>query len=571
MMLLVQAFVGVIEEFGQDDVDCAPELKILISERLPATLLDVFVQLIEGQSPDGSWEAKHETSAYAMIALSSLLVVPWAASIRATGKKCLDSGRSYVLREMHRWEHGDFLWIEKVAYALSPLSQAYCLAAAKISIADLDILQTSIAEPDKRLLRFFSMIEPFSKEPSWKLDACVTQSLYSVHALRQVKLAVFPEMEKTSNHEYLQFIPFTWIGCNHFYNCGASPELLWEMMLISMLNFQVDAYMETVVGIDLLENLGEVRHVIDRLCRKSTQGRLKRSREDEEDHTNRRPEKRRGEPILADDPASESTAQSNGPQSFAATRDAENTPPSSEASTTSLREVEIVLCTFTTHILQHPFVLRSPQYLQSWLCRSLHQFLNAHITHIEDCTLLSSNGFPATTFYNWVHTTSADHTSCPFSFVFYLCLMHGRRAPQGRPCDDLFPGVQVKYLLEDACRHLATMCRQHNDYGSVARDRKEKNLNSIDFPEFQEQSKQLRDRSAKSPNQDAESKAKECLLEIAEYERVGLNLAMEGIRKKVDAGLMSELKLFCEVTDLYGRIYLARDIGVQRKTKKSAV
>jgi hypothetical protein len=33
-------------------------------------------------------------------------------------------------------------------------------------------------------------------------------------------------------------------------------------------------------------------------------------------------------------------------------------------------------------------------------------------------------------------------------------------------------------------RHLAVMCRQYNDYGSLVRDAEEGNLNSIDFAEF---------------------------------------------------------------------------------------
>lgn len=31
---------------------------------------------------------------------------------------------------------------------------------------------------------------------------------------------------------------------------------------------------------------------------------------------------------------------------------------------------------------------------------------------------------------------------------------------------------------------LATMCRQYNDYGSIVQDRAEKNLNSVNFPDF---------------------------------------------------------------------------------------
>lgn len=39
------------------------------------------------------------------------------------------------------------------------------------------------------------------------------------------------------------------------------------------------------------------------------------------------------------------------------------------------------------------------------------------------------------------------------------------------------------YLSRSLARHLATMCRQYNDYGSAVRDMDEGNLNSLDFPE----------------------------------------------------------------------------------------
>jgi len=86
---------------------------------------------------------------------------------------------------------------------------------------------------------------------------------------------------------------------------------------------------------------------------------------------------------------------------------------------------------------------------------------------------------PRTTFFNWVRTTSADHTSCPYSFVFYLCLM-------GSGSASLEMNIRQRYNLEDECRHLASMCRQCNDLGSVARDQYEGNLNSVNFPEFAE-------------------------------------------------------------------------------------
>ncbi|PVI03031.1 Ent-kaurene synthase, partial [Periconia macrospinosa] len=513
-MLLAQAFVKLIATFDPHE-DCPKGLKSLIWKKIPVTLLAMVKDIIESQMDDGSWGTGHEVTAYATIALSWLLAIPWQESVSAKGKSSLERAKAYLLRCRQSWAQSNHLWIEKVAYSSTTLSEMYCLSASSMSIPCLTISNWVFHSPDKRLCKFFSTITPFSKGETWEMNASLVQSAYFTERLQKSSQLIFPEMEKTSNHEYLQFIPFTWVGCNDFYDCGVSLNLLWEMMILSMLNFQVDAYMETVVGIDCLAQLDNIRSIINRTCKE-----------------------------YADD--------STGDESQGRTLVNHGwiTPPISDISTNSAENVEKVLSSYTNHILQHPIVVKSPHYLQSWLSNSVREFLHAHINHIEDCERMSSGQLPSTTYYKWVHTTSAEHTSCPFSFVFYLCLMAGSQRQAQK--EDLFAGAKTKYILEDACRHLATICRQHNDYGSIDRDQREGNLNSVQFPEFQ-------GTSAGGAGYDR----KQSVLEIAQYERSLLNVSLNALRQLVGVSVMKELALFFEVTDLYGRIYLCRDIGIQ--------
>ena len=116
------------------------------------------------------------------------------------------------------------------------------------------------------------------------------------------------------------------------------------------------------------------------------------------------------------------------------------------------------------------------------LLLSLRTFLHAHLTQLADNAGLSALGAPSVPYYDWVHTTSAAHTSCHYSFLFFCCLIN---RPLGQwEEDECFTTVRQKYLAQDVCAHLATMCRMYNDFGSVGRDREENNLNSIDFPDF---------------------------------------------------------------------------------------
>ena len=54
---------------------------------------------------------------------------------------------------------------------------------------------------------------------------------------------------------------------------------------------------------------------------------------------------------------------------------------------------------------------------------------------------------------------------------------------------------------------------------------------------------------------------KQDLLQLAEYER--LNLSFKRLQAQhLPIGIQRALKLLIDVTDLYGQIYVARDIGV---------
>ncbi|KAB8291055.1 hypothetical protein EYC80_009744 [Monilinia laxa] len=225
-----------------------------------------------------------------------------------------------------------------------------------------------------------------------------------------------------------------------------------------------------------------------------------------------------------------------------------------------LDETNRVLEAFVAHILHHPQVLKAHHSLRSWLKYELETFLLAHVTHIEDCYNLSSGMSPVftlraprSTYYNWVSTTGADHTSCTYSFVFYLCLAT-------QPGENPTTSAHQRFLLEDACHSLATICRQYNDFGSVARDRQEENLNSINFPEFDDGIEIVDEHDS----EETEGHRKQDLLAIAKYKRRILDSILQDLEEFLNPNLMSKLKLFVDVTDLYGQIYVARDIGIRK-------
>ena len=163
------------------------------------------------------------------------------------------------------------------------------------------------------------------------------------------------------------------------------------------------------------------------------------------------------------------------------------------------------------------------------------------------------------------------HTSCPYSFHLYLALAE---AVHGAP---LLKTPRQRYVADDLCGHLARMCRLDNDHGSMKRDLAEGNLNCVNFPEFQgvDQDEVSSARfhqdteTAQSAGQADDGREREPrvrLMMLADWERQGLKRATQELANlpETDAKLMSLLKVFVDVTDLFGQVYIVKDLASRK-------
>ncbi|KAJ2985774.1 hypothetical protein NUW58_g5353 [Xylaria curta] len=476
---------------------------------------------------DGRWDEICEVTAYAVLTLSSLLRLPWITAQETITKRILKSieeGKSYLMVHRDHWSIGRHIWIEKVTYASKILSEAYRIAAAMAPVptdAMYDRPSESLSSSktaNKRIRGAYNIIQLtrlFASADKGILDIAGAQAAYSMSYLERQRLDIFPR-DSMNEDKYLTFIPFTWATCSSINNGAAGVGVLREMMVLSMLNYQVDEFMETAVVEDLAEESDSVKPTIRQLFHE-----IKTSRNGE-----------------------------NG-----VCRAVNGTESS------KLKHIKTILSRYITHILRNPAVLQSSIRIQQWLTTELEKFLLAHVTQAADnhhlwfCKGAGETNLSAPTsqkqsslnqtFHSWVRSTSADHTSCSFSFIFYICLVANKRA-------GVFTTPKVAYLAEEFCRHLASMVRMYNDYGSVKRDRIETNLNSVDFPEFSESKSEMSD-----------------LMWIAEYERRAVESALEQLRVELEAKGQNEvamaLRLFYNVADLYGLIYVQKDIATQLK------
>ena len=521
-----------------------------LGNQIPIILVQLITRTLLGEDSNGSWSQTPEVTAYAVLTLVAASVVPWTDSIQEEISAAIARAKDFLTASHNFWRLPAYVWIEKVAYASPVISHAYCLAAMHIQSSPQAWSSHFTVATDIRSLtitkfsHFFSRIPMFSHWDSRKLRSLLVQSRLYLRRLRAVRQDIFPR-EGMNEDKYLDYIPFTWLGCNAL-SKPVHSKILWEMMLISMLNYQVDEYMEAVVGLHFEHNLQPVRELIDRLCLSPSVSMLANGT-----HNLQTPD--------AID------AERNGAEG-------ESTEPQAQTNTTvTLADIERVLTRYTGYLLGHAKVLQAPASAQSHLRRELRTFLLAHVDQIEDNTRLSQQASGTTralpfasartSYFAWVRSTAANHTSCPYAFTFFACLI----APE--PQKACFGSIRQSYLAQDVCRHLATMCRQYNDYGSVARDRAEQNLNSVDFHEFctiHGGGGRALEATDDGEGADEETKKAE-LMWLAEYERECLQLALGKLRAEVQETVMNAVDLFVRVTDLYGQIYVARDIASRMK------
>jgi len=534
----------------------------LVRDRVSLVLVQILSRTLLNQQHNSSWgSGSCEITAYGILTLKSLVSIPFISSMNSEISAAMETGRQYLLMNHNRWAEPSYIWVGKVSYGSTALSQTYCFAAMHKSqpITAWSGALTALVDPpiekSVKFIQFFSRLPLYSHlgkgNPTLKLS--VLEGYLLLPRLRAVRLDIFPR-KGMAEDRWLEYIPLTWMCCNYL-NSPVNTELLIEMMLLSMLNYQLDEYMEAVVGVHFSDKPEIIRALIYKLCAEPSVS------------SSLLPLKRRHEYLEFGGP--NDTNNSIG-RNYTATKTSSTKVTNNKlisAADTDLSGVEEVLTKYVAHVRKRPFVLRATPRARSRLRRELATFLSAHVTQNSDNALFAeqlgakgSKSEPnrlqpfadaSSSFHQWVCTTSADHTSGPFSWVFYECLI-------GNAGTETWVGAKRSYLAEEVGRRLSTICRMYNDYGSAKRDRAEMNVNSLDFPEFF-------DSPGMGTEEEEANRRKTELMYLAEYERECLNRALECLGEMVEREILDKVWLFVNVTDLFGQIYVARDIASRMK------
>ncbi|KAI3325971.1 hypothetical protein HD806DRAFT_429095 [Xylariaceae sp. AK1471] len=134
MMLLIRAFeLLALHHACTTMLLCRePDLK----EKVPLAALHLLSEFLRSQQSNGSWGSLCEITSYGVLGLVSLSKLPVVRQLDNEGLilAAVSSGKAYLEANRDFWGKGSYNWIEKVTYSSDVLSEAYCLAAASISI-----------------------------------------------------------------------------------------------------------------------------------------------------------------------------------------------------------------------------------------------------------------------------------------------------------------------------------------------------------------------------------------------------------------------------------------------------
>ncbi|CAJ2508475.1 Uu.00g135010.m01.CDS01 [Anthostomella pinea] len=513
-LLLVQGFTKLVDLIEKGELSAFSDE--VLRSRITICLYQACYRTLLDQSEDDSLNKSVEETAYGTLVLCEARRL----DIWRDFDEQLSSAvrRAVVFIQSPEGRRPQCLWIEKVSYTSPFLAEAYRLAALKASTIPPAFHVGSSLRGDTsiipRLSKLWRGTPLFSKTPEWEIRASMVEGTLFRPIVRERRLSVFTR-KGVEEDKYFDVIPLAWPTCSNRTRTFAPPAFLFEGMMAALLNYQVDEFMEAVAGVNYAGRVPELRQLIDH--------------------------------VIDSDPIGD--------------------PPNVEEA--KRQEVLVPLRKFVTRALKHPAVLSASAWDRKNVTCELRIYFQTHVTQNEDNELLKrhqfSNGVMREHFFRWVRTTSADHTSATYTFNFVSCLL-GSWIENGRDC---FSSPTEKYYAAAACQHLAAMCRMYNDHGSAVRDRDEGNLNSVDFPEFEAQSGAC---GGSSNSGDDLAAKKDQLFEIAQYERSCLEEAFRRLEghsaeaSSVEARArkspqMEIWRLFYNVTDLFGQIYVLRDIG----------
>ncbi|KAI6510862.1 hypothetical protein MCOR13_000785 [Pyricularia oryzae] len=511
-MLVVQALVNLLELVEANRLPESLVSDTTISTKISLAIFHASTRTIDAQENGGSWNQSVEETAYAVILISAAARVTMFDPIRQRLVDAVRAGEKWLQQNQHGASPlGEHLSIGKVTYGSSAVTKAFRLAALKS--ASLLAANSTIGHclgtagcwtESKSFIKIYTRTPLFCNVPEPKLFTAVLESSLFLKMLREKRFSIFSR-EGVSKDKYFTLVSFTWTGCCMLNGLQPSAEWFWEMTRCGVFGFQTDEFFE---GVLRPEDLDLFRRYVRYLV-----------------------------PVEFDDSHFE---------------------PDKIPGIERLKP----MAKYTDYIMNHWAVQKATPADRLNLARELRAYLFSQIQQTELNIRMNRQGDAfkhPQSFFLWARTVGTENIASPLYFAFLACIIPQSVLPS-LAGSDILPTMEEKYYGEAVCKHSAAMCRMYNDLGSIARDTAEKNLNSVHFPEFDKTLAETR---------------KQALWDIAQFEREAFEDArarMERATKKRMAGMgekekkATELRIkywrmYCNITDLYGQIWVVKDFS----------
>lgn len=421
-MLMADALTRLVDLWEKGLVPILDDL--VTRDKVFVCLFQALTRTMQTQNPDGSWghrSQRCETTAYACLTLAKLSSFSSAPRIKLQLGQARDHGRNFLRKNFRPSSEPDHVWNSKTTCGSSILFQASVMAA-------LDA-PTRLPQPGHSLENRFEVpvakiaiqTKYYSRQPwfaniaEWQIQAFLVESYLFLPQLKDVRFAVFPK-EDLADDRFFDSIAFAWIAASTVDQRFIGAEYLYQMMILTFLNRQLDEYVHNVIGQQFTGSLLEIEEVIQSIYDELE----KRTSKDEcycGDHEQ---------------------AVNDG--------------------TVTLSGIRSALYRFITHVLSHAYVLMASHHDQAQLHSELLSFLLGRVgqqfsQRTDKSSVLEDEALARTT-----GNTAADQTSHQFTFAFLSCLV-GNQSSNGTGGlrKDFLETPEQQYLVADVCRRLSIL------------------------------------------------------------------------------------------------------------------
>ena len=482
--------------------------------KVMVVLFQILTRTLQQQAEDGSWgvAGSREETAYAIITLANVDSLPFVTPIATQIESAISRGRKY-LKSINALEDikltpTDYIWAGKISYGVENVCHSYVLGAMNAQVPQYLLgprVSALVNIPAKRVssfTKFYGRLPMFAGVDAWKLKAWLIEGYLFLPELEKMRLGVFSRGGMDED-KYFEYLPFSWTGPNGLESINAGAQTLFDMIVISMVNYQVDEFFDGVVARGDMSTIALLKRNIEKLFSDST-------------------------------------------TSSSSAKDAVN---GFEDLPTYDQDIYSQLSEFLNFVVSYPRIQNASLNDKAQLQLELKTYLLAHTQQCEDSIKLRRQGAqkicnsPPSSYMRWVRNTASDHLSSTYAFAFMVCLLGNEI--------DYFPNTEIRFIAQDCCTHLSVICRMFNDYGSLERDRKESNLNSMFFPEFHGEGK-------------SDTELRTELVRLTKYERKCLALSFDELKAACGdrhRRVYDMMRLFYNASEIYTEVYEVKDLS----------